>query len=97
MNELTLYDHNTGRRTPFKTDGIFIYIGLVPNTRPFADLGILNDRGWIETDELMRTAVEGIYAVGDVRETALRQIATAVGDGSIAGNDVFDYIQSIID
>ena len=97
VNELTLYDHNTGRRTPFKTDGIFIYIGLVPNTRPFADLGILNDRGWIETDELMRTAVEGSYAVGDVRETALRQIATAVGDGSIAGNDVFDYIQSIID
>ncbi|MDO5457389.1 MAG: thioredoxin-disulfide reductase [Atopococcus tabaci] len=95
VNELTLYNHPTGERSQFKTDGIFIYIGLVPNTRPFADLGILNEEGWIETDEQMRTSIEGIYAVGDVRQTALRQVATAVGDGSVAGNDVFNYIQSI--
>lgn len=95
VNGLTLYNHDTGKRNPFKTDGIFIYIGLVPNTRAFFDLGILNQEGWIETDEHMRTSIDGIYAVGDVRQTALRQVATAVGDGSIAGNDVFDYIQSI--
>lgn len=95
VKELTLYNHNTGERSQFKTDGIFIYIGLVPNTRPFFDLGILNEEGWIETDAHMRTSIDGIYAVGDVRQTALRQVATAVADGSIAGNDVFNYIQSI--
>ena len=43
----------------------------------------------------MKTAVPGIFAVGDVRDTPLRQIATAVGDGSIAGQQVYQYIQSL--
>ena len=76
-------------------DGIFIYVGNVPMTKQFASLGILDDAGWVKTDNTMKTAVPGIFAVGDVRETPLRQIATAVGDGSIAGQQVYQYIQSL--
>ncbi|MGY0271677.1 NAD(P)/FAD-dependent oxidoreductase, partial [Limosilactobacillus fermentum] len=56
------------------------------------DLGILDERGWVKTDKKMATSVPGVYAVGDVRNTVLRQIATAVGDGAIAGQQIFNYI-----
>lgn len=73
--------------------GIFIYVGLDPLTEAFKGSGITNDEGWILTDDEMRTSIPGVYAVGDVREKNLRQITTAVGDGSIAGQQVFQYIE----
>lgn len=76
-------------------DGVFIYVGLDPITEPFLDLGIVNDQGWIETDNRMRTGVSGIFAIGDVREKELRQITTAVGDGSIAGQEAYKYIEEL--
>lgn len=74
-------------------DGVFIYVGLDPITQPFTSLGIVNDNGWIRTDERMRTTIPGIYAIGDVREKVLRQVTTAVGDGSIAGQEAYKYIE----
>lgn len=76
-------------------DGAFIYIGLIPNTEAFVDLNITDDEGWIITDETMETSVPGIFAIGDVRQTVLRQIATAVGDGSIAGDTAYKYVESL--
>ena len=73
-------------------DGVFIYVGSDPMTAPFKDLGILNAKGWVETDATMATKIPGIFAVGDVRDTLLRQVATAVGDGAIAGQQVFKYL-----
>lgn len=73
--------------------GIFIYVGLDPLTEAFKDTGITNEDGWIITDTQMRTSVPGVYAVGDVREKELRQVTTAVGDGSIAGQQVFQFIE----
>ncbi|AQP52979.1 thioredoxin-disulfide reductase [Vagococcus penaei] len=93
VTSITLKDTLTGEQTSFPADGVFIYIGLDPLTEPFTNLGITDTDGWILTDEHMRTAVPGVYAVGDVRKTVLRQIATAVGDGSIAGQEVYNYIQ----
>lgn len=74
-------------------DGVFIYVGLDPITQPFTSLEIVNDNGWIRTDERMRTTIPGIYAIGDVREKVLRQVTTAVGDGSIAGQEAYKYIE----
>lgn len=74
--------------------GIFIYVGLDPLTSAFQTSGIVNEEGWIETDEEMRTSVSGIYAIGDVRDKKLRQITTAVGEGGIAGQGVFEYIEA---
>lgn len=86
-------DKETGEEKSIQTDGVFIYVGLAPNTEPFANLGITDERGWIETKDDMLTAVPGIYAIGDVRQKQLRQITTAVGDGAIAGQSVFKYLQ----
>ena len=73
--------------------GIFIYVGLDPLSAPFENLGITNEAGWILTDENMKTAIPGIFAVGDGREKTLRQITTAVGEGGIAGQQVFLYLE----
>lgn len=89
------HNNQTGEDGTMDADGIFIYVGNVPMTKQFASLSILDDAGWVKTDNTMKTTVPGIFAVGDVRETPLRQIATAVGDGSIAGQQVYQYIQSL--
>ena len=86
---------NEDRLAP--TDGVFIYIGNVPMTEPFKDLGITDEQGWVITDDEMKTSVPGVFAVGDVRDKKLRQITTAVGDGGIAGQGVFSYIESLKD
>ena len=88
------HNNETGEDGELAVDGVFIYVGNIPLTKPFVDLGILDDQGWVKTDTVMRTSIPGIYAIGDVRETPLRQIATAVGDGAIAGQQVYQYIKS---
>lgn len=95
VTNLILKDTQTGEKSEFAADGVFIYVGLFPLSDPFKDLGITNEQGWIITDSKMATTIPGIYAIGDVRATVLRQIATAVGDGSIAGQEVFNYITSL--
>lgn len=90
---IKLHDNQTGEDREMAVDGVFIYVGNTPMTQPFTDLGILNDQGWVKTNEKMATPVDGIFAIGDVRDTVLRQIATAVGDGAIAGQQVYHYLE----
>ncbi|KRM03735.1 thioredoxin-disulfide reductase [Limosilactobacillus gastricus] len=90
---IKLHDNLTNTDRDLAVDGVFIYVGNTPMTQPFADLGIIDEQGWVKTDEKMATPVEGIFAIGDVRETVLRQIATAVGDGAIAGQQVYHYLE----
>ena len=97
VNALQLRNVKTGEVSDFAADGVFVYVGIIPNSSVVADLGITDEEGWILTNEKMETAVPGIFAVGDVRQTPLRQIATAVGDGSIAGHMAYQYIESLKD
>lgn len=83
--------------TTYPADGVFIYVGLDPLTQPFKTLGITNEAGWIETDENMNTHIPGVFAIGDVREKTLRQITTAVGEGGIAGQQVYKYLEELAD
>jgi len=76
-----------------KTDGVFIYVGLIPNTG-FADVK-KDEWGFIITDDCRETSVKGIFAAGDCRVTPLRQIATAVGDGAIAAVSAERYIEGL--
>ncbi|MGT2934373.1 thioredoxin-disulfide reductase [Streptococcus castoreus] len=85
----------TGQVTSHAFGGIFIYVGLLPVNRMVADLGITDQDGWIVTDDQMRTSIPGIFAIGDVRQKDLRQITTAVGDGAIAGQGVYHYIENM--
>ena len=82
----------TGEISEHEFGGVFIYVGLEPVSEFVKDLGITNEAGWIVTDNHMKTAISGIYAIGDVREKNLRQVTTAVGDGAIAGQEVYKYI-----
>lgn len=75
-------------------DGLFIYVGLEPLTEPFKNSGITNEAGWIKTDHEMKTSIPGVFAIGDAREKELRQITTAVGEGGIAGQQVYKYIEA---
>ena len=82
----------TGQISESDFGGVFVYVGLDPVSDFVKDLGICNEDGWIVTDQHMKTAIDGIYAIGDVRQKDLRQITTAVGDGAVAGQEVYKYI-----
>ncbi len=77
--------------------GVFIYVGLLPISEPFNDLGVTNNLGWVLTDDRMATDQPGIFAIGDVREKELRQITTAVGDAAIAGQAAYGYVEALKD
>jgi thioredoxin reductase (NADPH) len=75
-------------------NGLFVFVGLDPLTKPFKSLGIVNENGYILTNDKMETSVPGIFAAGDVREKHLRQVVTATGDGSIAAQFAQHYIET---
>lgn len=77
--------------------GVFIYVGLDPMSEAVADLGVTDEQGWVVTNELMETSQAGIFAVGDLRQKHLRQVTTAVGDGAIAGQGVYQYLTELED
>ena len=97
VESVTLKNKNTGETYDYKADGVFIYIGMLPLTSPFEDLGILNENGYIVTNEEMETDILGIFAAGDVREKSLRQIVTATGDGSLAAQNAQGYLEKLED
>ncbi|ALO03665.1 thioredoxin-disulfide reductase [Lactiplantibacillus paraplantarum] len=90
-------NNQTGEDSEIAVDGVFIYVGINPITKPFSNLGITDENGWIETNDHMETKVPGIFAVGDVRKKDLRQVATAVGEGGTAGQGVYTYITALGD
>ncbi|QLQ50622.1 thioredoxin-disulfide reductase [Lactiplantibacillus plantarum] len=90
-------NNKTGEDSEIAVDGVFIYVGINPITKPFSNLGITDENGWIETNDHMETKVPGIFAVGDVRKKDLRQVATAVGEGGTAGQGVYTYITALGD
>ncbi|KPB04625.1 thioredoxin-disulfide reductase [Bacillus sp. CHD6a] len=97
VGSVTLVSTKDGEEQEFKTDGVFIYVGMLPLTKPFLNLGITNDMGYIETNERMETKIPGIFAAGDIREKTLRQIVTATGDGSIAAQSAQHYVEELVE
>ena len=97
VGSVTLVSTIDNSEREFETDGMFVYIGMDPLTAPFAKLGILDENGYIATNEIMETSVPGIYAAGDVREKLLRQVVTATGDGSIAAQAVQKYVEELME
>ena len=81
-----------GKEKEFDVKALFPYIGLIPVTSFIPKLGITNRQGYIETNELMETKIKNIFAVGDVRVKPIRQIATAVSDGAIAGKTLANIL-----
>ncbi len=84
----------TNKETIIKADGCFIWIGIQPNSAFLSDNLSLDDYGFIKTDSSMATSVPGVFAAGDIRDTPLRQIATAVGDAAIAAISAEHYVEN---
>ncbi len=91
VTSLALHNKKTEEDSELEIDGVFVAIGYEPNTDFVDGLIELND-GFIVTDERMRTSQPGIFAAGDVRDTPLRQVATAVGDAAIAADSAYHYV-----
>jgi thioredoxin reductase (NADPH) len=85
----------TGEEKNLKADGCFIWIGILPNTSFLNNIVETDQGGFIVTDSSMQTSVPGIFAAGDVRNTPLRQIATAVGDAAIAAVSAEHFIENL--
>ncbi|MFL6518465.1 MAG: NAD(P)/FAD-dependent oxidoreductase, partial [Bacillus sp. (in: firmicutes)] len=95
VGSVTLVSTENGEEQVLPADGVFIYIGMVPLSKPFTSLGITNENGYIETNDRMETKVPGIFAAGDIREKTLRQIVTATGDGSIAAQSAQHFVEEL--
>ncbi len=95
LNSVEIKNITNGEIKKLEVKGAFIYAGEVPNNELIKDSLELDDRGFIVTDERLRTSVNGVFAAGDVRNTPLRQIATSVGDGAIAGHEAYKFLEGI--
>ena len=87
-------NRKTGEAREVACDGIFVSVGRKPNTELVAGQLTLDEGGYISADETTRTNLDGVYAVGDVRTKALRQVVTAVGDGAVAAHFAEEYLQT---
>lgn len=85
----------TNEEKTLKADGCFIWVGILPNTSFLNDSVKTDEFGFILADKNMQTSVPGVFAAGDVRDTPLRQISTAVGDGAIAAVSAEHFIENI--
>jgi thioredoxin reductase (NADPH) len=95
LEELKLRNVKTGQQSVLKVDGVFVAVGLMPNSQSFFNILELDDAGYIVTDETMATSAPGIFAAGDIRRNSPRQIAAAVGDGVTAAMSAFRYVQEV--
>ena len=95
VNSVVLEDVKTGKQTDLTVDGIFPYIGIVPNTEDFNGQLMQDKKGFIITDETMATSINGVFAVGDVRNTPLRQVVTAVSDGAVGAVYAVKYLETL--
>ena len=93
VRSLMLKDRKTGSRAMFPTDGVFVGIGMKPNSELFDGLLVLDEEGFIKVNLQMETSVPGVFAAGDVIAKTLRQIITAAGDGAVAADSAQKYLE----
>ncbi|MGD2149006.1 MAG: thioredoxin-disulfide reductase [Desulfobacterales bacterium] len=95
VENITVQNVKTADKTKLFVDGCFIWVGTIPNTQFLADSVKLDEYGFIIADLNMETSVPGVFAAGDVRNTPLRQVVTAVGDSAIAAISAENYVENL--
>jgi len=95
VNTLVLENVKTNKISNLQVDGVFPYIGYSPNVDGFKGQLDQDEAGFIVTDETMQTSVEGVFAVGDVRTTPLRQVITAASDGATGAVYAVKYLEKL--
>ena len=93
LSGLKLRNVKTGQQSNLKLGGLFVAVGLTPNSHCFSNILKLDDAGYVITGETMANSTPGIFAAGDIRSNSPRQVSSAVGDGAIAAMSAFKYIQ----
>jgi thioredoxin reductase (NADPH) len=87
-------DKTTGQKVEFVIDGVFIFVGLKPNSEFLVTTKVeLDEIGFVKTDEHLQTAMPGVFAAGDIRSGATMQIASAVGEGATAALLIREYLE----
>ena len=92
LTGVELEDTRTGERRELACDGLFVAIGRVPDTALFAGQVEMDEAGYLRADESCRTSAPGVFAVGDARTKAVRQIVTAAADGAVAAHYAEEYL-----
>lgn len=95
VNTLVIENVKTNKNSNLQVDGVFPYIGFSPNVEGFQGQLKQDEAGFIVTDETMQTSVDGVFAVGDIRTTPLRQVITAASDGSVGAVYAVKYIEKL--
>ena len=95
VNTVILENIKTQEKLNLNIDGVFPYIGITPNIDNINGQLIQDKGGFIITDETMKTSVNGVFAVGDVRHTPLRQVITAASDGAIGAVYAVKYLETL--
>ena len=94
VEEVELFNNKTGKTERMKISGVFIYVGMKPNSDPFKNMVKTDENGYIITDENMK-AGEGIFAAGDVRKNNIKQVVWAAGEGALAAISAYRYIRKL--
>jgi len=97
VSSLTLQNVKTGEESELSVDGVFIYIGHIPNSQLFEGKLAMDDRGYLVCDRFMRTSVEGIFAAGEIQDSRFQQVASSVGQGCAAAMETEKYVAELED
>jgi thioredoxin reductase (NADPH) len=92
---LKVKDVNTGKIREVRASGVFVFIGITPNSELIKGIAETDELGYIVTDDNMKTSIEGLFACGDVRKKLLRQVITAAGEGATAAFAAQHYIERL--
>jgi thioredoxin reductase (NADPH) len=92
VQTLAVLNKLTGAESAIQLDGVFMAVGIKPNTDFLHGKLALDSNGWIITDEDCETSVKGVFAAGDVRQKSLKQVVTSVADGAIAESACEKYL-----
>lgn len=95
VESLVLKNVDTGRETEVKADGLFLFVGMVPQTGLVKDMVDCDKAGYIKVNEKMETNVPGLYAAGDCTQTFLRQVVTSAADGAVAAVASERYVKEL--
>ena len=94
VSELVVRNVKTGETSKISVDGVFVYVGQIPNTSFLKGQIPLDKEGYIITDDRMGTQIKGVYAAGDIRKNSSRQVITAAGDGATAAISAEKFLSS---
>jgi thioredoxin reductase (NADPH) len=95
VESIRLRNLKTGETRDEQVDGVFVFVGMIPNTALVKDQVTMDEGGYITTNEWMQTNLDGVYAAGDVRKTVLRQAVTSASDGAIAAVAAEKYLETL--